>query len=300
MKPSRRPDAQNRLADGELRALLIEDAEAGWRAFIDQYTPALLACIERAGIRDRDEAMELYVSTCERLAADDCARLRRHDPGKGSLGAWLAVLVRNVMVDWVRSRAGRRRLFGSIKRLPPLDRRVFELFFWENRSVAEIVGLVAAEFGAPLLVDVLDSLDRVQTALTDRQRSELLASMTRTTVPASQDSVSDDDEPQYDVADTTVDTEGDLQAREAERRLNDALDRLPIEDAAIARLRYGEGLSLGEIRRALHLSELTEERARRILDCLRQALKNDVANGTALGVPNSTVTPGGVSEECRR
>ena len=100
----------------------------------------MLALIERAGIRDQDEAMEVYVLVCERLADDDCGRLRRFDPSKGAIGAWLSVLVRNTLVDWVRSRAGRRRLFKSIQALAPLDQKVFELFYWENRMPGEIVG----------------------------------------------------------------------------------------------------------------------------------------------------------------
>ncbi len=69
------------LSDRELRERLIQDPDAGWRAFVDQYTPRLLQLIETCGVRDRDDAMDLYVHVCERLAADDCARLRKHDPG---------------------------------------------------------------------------------------------------------------------------------------------------------------------------------------------------------------------------
>jgi RNA polymerase sigma factor (sigma-70 family) len=261
------------LSDGELRSLLIADPERGWRAFIDQYTPALLASIERAGIRDRDEAMELYVLTCERLAADDCARLRRHDPARGSLAAWLAVLVRNVMIDWVRARAGRRRLFGSIKRLPRLAQRVFELFFWDKRNSAEMVGLLATEFNAPALGDILDALESVQCALTERQRGELVAMTARTAAPTSLDSGQDDDgDRPFDIADPHVDTESQFQARESEALLDRALAELPAEDAAIARLKYGEGLSLKQIRDALHLETLTEDRVRRILERLKIAL----------------------------
>jgi DNA-directed RNA polymerase specialized sigma24 family protein len=263
------PDS--RLADAELKILLIKDADRGWRAFIDQYTPAILSFIERAGIRDRDEAMELYVLVCDRLAADDCARLRRHDPSKGALTAWLATLVRNVTVDWVRTRAGRRRLFGSIKRLPELDQRVFELFYWENRSPAEITSLLEPAFQPLSLTDVLAALDRVQAALTERQRIELVATASRTSTPASLDSPDDEARP-YDVADPNADTEGDLRAREATRQLEQALAELSPEDAAIARLKYGAGLSLKQIREALHLEELTNERANMILDALKRRL----------------------------
>jgi len=265
------PQASPELSDHELRTLLAQDAERGWRAFIDQYTPALLALIERAGIRDRDEAMELYVMTCERLAADDCARLRRHDPGKGALGAWLAVLVKHVVVDWVRSRAGRRRLFKSVEQLPALEQRVFELFYWENRSPVEMTGLLHAQFGAVSLDAVLVALERVQTALTARQRAELLATAARASVPVSIDAAADD-ERAPDIPDPGDDPERQAQTREARQAFERAIADLPPEDAAIIRLKYSEGLSLKQIRDALHLETLTEQRVRGILDALRAAL----------------------------
>jgi len=273
--------------------LLIEDAERGWRAFIDQYTPVLLAYIERAGVRDHDEAMELYVLVCDRLAADDCCRLRRHDPAKGSLGAWLAVLVRNVIVDWVRSRTGRRRLFGSIKRLAPLDQRVFELFCWENRSAAEMVGLLEAEFQSPSLADVLDALERVQTALTDRQRIELMTMTARATRAISLDAAPDGNDRPYDLPDPSADTDRDVQARELESLLARALGELPVEDAAIARLKYGEGLSLKQLRDALHLDQLTDERVQGILEALKARLADRSVRSMASVVPARAFSAGG-------
>ena len=275
------------LADGELRTLLIEDRDRGWRAFIDQYTPTLLAQIERAGVRDRDEAMELYVLVCERLAADDCARLRRHDPAKGALGAWLAVLVRNVLVDWVRSRAGRRRLFKSIKELPALERRVFELFYWENRTAAEMVGLLDVELGSPSLASIFDALERVQAALTERQRAELLAMAARAASPVSLDATADEDDRPHDAPDPNADLERDVHAKEVDHVLEEAIRRLPPEDAAIVRLKYVEGLSLNQIREALHLDRLTEPRIRGILETLKKHLADrhvDATDAAALGL----------------
>lgn len=117
------------LSDESLRELLVEAPERGWRAFVDQYTPTLLALIARAGVADRDDAGDVYLLVCERLAENDRARLRRHDPARGALAARLTVLVRDVVVDWVRGRAGRRRLFRSIATLGAFERRVFELYY---------------------------------------------------------------------------------------------------------------------------------------------------------------------------
>src|SRR5678816_1414935 len=115
--------------DRALHALLERDPREGWRVFVERFTPALLAVVGQAGLRSRDEVMDVYVRTCERLAEDSCARLRRHDPAKGALGAWLATIVRHVLIDWMRSRKGRRRVFKSIQRLGRADQRVFELYY---------------------------------------------------------------------------------------------------------------------------------------------------------------------------
>jgi hypothetical protein len=73
------------MPEDRLRLLLAEDPERGWRAFIDGYTPTLLALNRGAGVVDRDETMEVYVRACERLAANHYAALRRRDPSIGSL-----------------------------------------------------------------------------------------------------------------------------------------------------------------------------------------------------------------------
>jgi RNA polymerase sigma factor (sigma-70 family) len=95
----------------------------------------------------------------------------------------------------------------------------------------------------------------------------------RTATPTSLDSGSDDnDDRRFDIADPHADTEKEFQARETEALLDRALAELPVEDATIARLKYGEGLSLKQIRDALHLDALTEDRVRRILERLKTVL----------------------------
>src|SRR5438046_2392201 len=127
--------------DREISDRLALDPQEGWRLFMETCTPELLAIIEHAGVRRQDEAMDVYLRVCEHLAGDSCARLRKHDPEKGTLGSWLTVVVRRVIVDWVRSRKGRRRLFASIKALQELDREIFDLYYWRGHSPAEIAGV---------------------------------------------------------------------------------------------------------------------------------------------------------------
>lgn len=253
------------LRDQDLDALLAADPEQAWRVFVDRYTPTLLALIERADIVDRDEAMDLYVLVCERLSHDDCGRLRRRDASRGSLEGWLAVVVRNVAVDWVRSRAGRRRLFGAVKRLTPFDQRVFELYYWEHHTPSEVAGLAGAR-----LTDVLDALARVDGALTARHRSELVSLTARSTRPMALDAPRDTP---MDIVDESADPEAPLRLREEDAAFTRAIAALPAEDAAIVRLKFIQGLSNGDIRRALHLDRLPETRVAGILARLRKMLQ---------------------------
>jgi len=279
------------LTDAELRALLDEDPGRGWRVFVDQHTPTLLGLITRAGIVDRDDAGDVYVRVCERLAADECARLRRHDPRKGALGAWLTIVVRHAVVDWVRSRAGRRRLFGAIRRLGPVDRRVFELYYWEQRRPAELVELLRAEgHGAVSLPDVLQSLHRVHEAMSDRHRAELLALAARTR-PA----VSLDDDAAREPRDAApmADPEQRLRARELNAQFASALAALPAEDAAIVRLTFVQGWSRTRVQRALHLDRLGPERITSIVEALRRLLAERGLGPEEAATPGLTFLEGG-------
>lgn len=261
----------NRLSDRELRERLIEDPAAGWRAFVDQYSARLLQLIEQCGVRDRDDVMDLYVHVCERLAAEDCARLRRHDPAKGPLNAWLTTVVRHLLVDWVRSNEGRKRLFGSIRALSQIDQRVFELYHWRRHTVTEMASLVLDDKGRAIgLAAVCASLERVERALTERQRADLLTMAARTRA-----AVSLDDEH----GDTVVAMPSETPTPEAamlrahdQRTLDAALASLDAEDRVIVCMRIIDGLTLQEIKRALHLKSLPADRITQILARLRVAL----------------------------
>jgi DNA-directed RNA polymerase specialized sigma24 family protein len=260
------------LSDRELRERIIEDPEAGWRAFVDQYTPRLLQLIETCGVRDRDDAMDLYVHVCERLAADDCSRLRKHDPAKGSLSAWLGTVVRRMLVDWVRGNAGRKRLFGSIRALPAVDQQVFELYYWRRQPPSAIADLITGENGAGIgLAAVFASLERVERALTERQRLDLMTMTARSS--AAMPLMNEEGEPLVEVTTSSPDPESALLTASRDRALNDALQALPVEDRVIVSMRYLDGLTLPEIRRALHLDALSMERVGAIVTTLRQLLE---------------------------
>ncbi len=255
------------LTDDALRNLLRTDPQAGWRAFIDQYTPLLVGLIRRAGVDDRDETMEVYILICERLSANGFERLKSQEAGRGSLGGWLSVVTRNAAVDWIRSRKGRRRLFHAIRDLAAFDQRVFELYYWDERTPSEIAEILALELKERSnLFRVLDALERIQTTLTDRHRAELVSLTFRSKPPVPLE----ESDAAETVADPGVDPETALRASQLSVRFENALGRLPAADAAIVRLKYGEGLTNADIELATGLTGVTAGRLQNILGRLRQ------------------------------
>lgn len=178
------------MGDTELLDLLRRDPRRGWPLFIKRYTPILFRLIRRGGLNRYDDVMDVYVQVCERLAEADCARLTRYRPGRGSLVAWLAVVIRRVIVDRLRARAGRRRHFRSIQQLDPFDRDVFELRYWHRCDDAEAHGNLETRLGRTVTSRELDlAIARVERALTARHRAELLAASSRIDVPVPLDAV---------------------------------------------------------------------------------------------------------------
>jgi DNA-directed RNA polymerase specialized sigma24 family protein len=273
-----------RVSDEQIAELLASDPERGWKAFIESHTPTLLALIERAGVVDRDEAMEVYTRVCTRLSNDGYAALRGRDPAAGSLAGWLAVVVRRAAVDYVRSQIGRRRMFGAVRELDRTHQRVFELYYWDGRPLAEVTEVLRAETTEDVTLDsVLDRLETVDRVLTDRHRAELLSLVARSRAPVPLEA-GDGETPALEPAAEMPDPEAALRIRETEAHLQGALAALPAEDAAIVTLKYGEGLTRPQIQRLLRLPELTEHRVRTIAATLRALLTS--ATLSAAGVPD--------------
>lgn len=274
------------VSDAELHARLAAHPDEGWRLFVDTYTPFLVAVIGRAGVDERDDVGEIYVTLCERLVANQCARLRAHDPQKGALAAWLTTLTRHAVVDWVRSRAGRRRLFAVVKRLDQFDQNVFSLYYWEGRTASEIAEMLRARESRPVsTTDVLESLARLDASLSDRHRRQLAALVSRGRTPVSLERT-----PASSVVNARAGAENDpelrLRVRAIDEAMRTALAELPAEDAAIVRLLFVQGWTRQTVARALHLSELPAARVQEILRALR-----DKASRRAL-TPGDAAMPG--------
>src|ERR1041385_6396855 len=82
-----------------------------WDSFVERYRHLILATIRRL-VHDRDDVMDVFSSVCTALPANDLARLRQflnRPTHNARFSTWLVVVVRNLTIDWLRQRDGRRR-----------------------------------------------------------------------------------------------------------------------------------------------------------------------------------------------
>lgn len=133
-----------------LSRLHAGDGQAAWNLFAERYRRLMLATIGRL-VHDHDDVMDVYASVCAALAADDFARLRRYSEGSPSgaaVSTWLVIVVRNLVIDWVRHVEGRRR-----PTIPPglsgFHREIYVALCLGGHSPAEAFELVHARTGLP-------------------------------------------------------------------------------------------------------------------------------------------------------
>ncbi len=121
-----------------LEQLAAGNGETAWDLFTQRYRRLILATIRRL-LHDNDAVMEVFAGICAALIANDFARLRRYSadtPGTASVSTWLVVVVRNLVVDWLRKREGRAGL-----RIPAdltgLHREIYSTLCLEGLAPAE-------------------------------------------------------------------------------------------------------------------------------------------------------------------
>src|SRR5256886_173792 len=124
--------------------------EAAWDLFLNRYRRLIFAAI-RHYAEDYDDVMDVFARVCEAMREKDFARLRRCasrvDPNR-PFSTWLFTVVHNLTIDWFRHLNGRPRLNALAAALPPMQRRIFQYVFLEQRSHVEAYELARSRDGA--------------------------------------------------------------------------------------------------------------------------------------------------------
>ena len=238
---------------------IIEDGAKAWKPFLECYSPFILACIRRFAA-DYDERMEIYVHVCQRLAADECRRIRQYR-GSGDAGAcrfstWLAAVVYNLAREWIRSAKGRRRMFRVVRDMDRADRLVFRYYFWDGYTIGQIAALLQTRENLRCRPrQVLDRLGFIERRLSKDHRWRLVTSLLRSVTPLSLDqprSFVREDAP-FELPDTRIDPLSVVERERAVTVLRRLLRELPKEERRALQLRFGRGQTARTVARALGL-----------------------------------------------
>ncbi|HEX9705765.1 MAG TPA: sigma-70 family RNA polymerase sigma factor [Gemmatimonadales bacterium] len=140
------------LAEPWIAPLEAGDPEGAWDLFIERYRPLIFGAIRHYTV-EPDDVMDVFARVCEALRENNFTRLRRcataFDPDR-PFSTWLVAVVHNLTIDWFRHRDGRPRLSTIAAALPPLQRRIFEYVFLDQRSHVEAYELLCSRDGASL------------------------------------------------------------------------------------------------------------------------------------------------------
>jgi len=238
-------------------------SDAAWDAFVGRYRRVIFAAI-RHYAQDYDDVMDIFARVCEALREDDLRRLRswaEQAQHRARFTTWLVTVVRHLTVDWFRQRDGRRRLPALVEGLAPLQRRIFESVFLDQRSHLETYELIRSR-DAPELTfrQFLTELRNVYAAAT-KGRSGRLPLELAAPVPDA------DDQPDGAEPEMTLER-GDALGR--------ALATLSAEDRVAVQMFVIDEVPADRVARVLGLTnaKAVYNRVYRALDQLRQHLRN--------------------------
>lgn len=232
------------------------DPEGAWDLFLARYRRLLFATI-RNHARDYDEVMDVFTAVCEALRENDLARLRLYGSGgvhRARFSTWLVVVVRNLALDRLRAVHGRRRPPAAADRLPPLQRRIFDLVFvkrYEHREAYERIRSAGPDLSFGRFLQELAAVYRTVGWRAPRH------------------------EPTPGAGEPSFIDGAAVPERERREILDRALAALPGEDAAVVRLYVVEGVSAAEVARILALpnAKAVYNRVYRALAVLRARLE---------------------------
>jgi RNA polymerase sigma factor (sigma-70 family) len=245
------------------------DAERGWREFLSVYSDNIYSAV-RLIARDSDDASDCYLYACEKLADNDFRRLRAfHPEGRATFNTWLRAVIRNLALDWYRSKYGRKRLFACIAKASVIDQQIYRAIFERKLSLTDAWQEIWNAGAALTFAQFEDRAEGIRQMLSSRQLWLL------STSSASIESISmDPDSTATEIADSAPDPETVSAMKEIQHKVRSALRNLENADRLLLRLRFDEELGLREIAAIVGLkdAQTTDRRIREALARLRENL----------------------------
>lgn len=238
--------------------------DVAWDSFVQRYRRLILATIRRL-VHDGDDVMDVFSGVCAALHAHDLERLRQflnRPTHNAKFSTWLVVVVRNLTIDWIRQRDGRRRPVVPAD-LTEIQREIYTAVFLDGRSHRETYEIIASRSA----IDVEFSSFLREIRETYRR--------TRDRAPPTSRSVIETELPADDIPAESDDPIRDVERADAARHVAARLASLPPDIQLAIQMLIVERVSAANIARVLDWpnAKTVYNRVYRALEAVRKTLE---------------------------
>jgi RNA polymerase sigma-70 factor (ECF subfamily) len=146
--------------------LLVQGDRRQWKKFVRQISPVVFSVIKKTLVsagRDAGEVHDILQELFVRLCDNNFRLLKSYDPKRARLTTWLAVIARNMAIDYLRRCRLRYTILGEIPDkgpdersikcdadhiilsfdvLPPRQMMVMTLLYKKDMNIKEVAGFM--------------------------------------------------------------------------------------------------------------------------------------------------------------
>jgi RNA polymerase sigma factor (sigma-70 family) len=266
--------------DRDLLASLAAGGPSAWEGFLASRADVIFRVI-RLFADSYDDRMDLFLFVCARLKEGEMRRLRafRYRPeAPCRFSTYLSVVVKNIALDFIRSREGRFRPFREVEAMDATDRLLFEYHLRDGRPLTEVTEILSGRHGISLTsAEIEDRAGKVRSRLSPSQRWRLLSRLFERRREFSVDPVAEsaiDPDHAIPLAGLDGSPERPLRSQEADRMFGEVMASMSPRQRLALVLRYRDGLGPHDMAEVLCVSRGEAEKlAREGLDRLREGLR---------------------------
>ncbi len=261
---------RNRKDDLALVRQIVAGSDEAWQRFILRYS-GLIYSVARRYLFDDEEVQNVYVEVLERLYH---GKLESFE-GRSALSTWLVLVSRNVTLDFLRKRFGRRNLPGSVQRLSRRDQQIFRLYYVEGMSFDAVRHWVGGRKEPLSASDLAAALRRIHEKVDSRVLQRIAFDLHAPSVGAASGRMMEFLEwhrATQEARRQRRTPEHDLLQKEAARlaeRVQEVRQRLPDEERRVLDLRFDRGWTAAHI-----AEEMGLESSRRAYTLIDRAIRN--------------------------
>lgn len=230
--------------------------DAAWTSFLDHFAGQIMRVVRQRQYNPQ-QADDCFLFVCECLSDDGFRRLQQFHPERGvPFRSWLDAVATNLCVEWHRREFGRLRVPPAILRLSDRDQEVFKYRYQKDLDLQTCLHLLQQKEPQLNRAELANSLSRIQSALTGRQRWNYARQHERGSTPLVHGSETTEQ------ADHQPGPEASTAERQQQSKIRWALSQLQAEDRLLLRLRFEQDLPFADVARIAGLSNLHLARRR--------------------------------------